>query len=498
MISFMGNTLKAILSFVTGILLARGLGPELYGVFSFLLASFIAMVALLEMGTSSAFFTFISQRNRSKIFFAYYLGWLLIQFIIIILFIAVLAPDQWVEQIWKNQSRQLVLTAFIAVFLQQQIWTLIAQVGESQRLTSRVQLINCSIALVHLILIASLFLYEQLTLSRIYFFISMEFVIAFIVGYKLLPIIYAENKEAFQEIVSEYWKYCLPLIPFAWVSMVMRFVDTWLLQHFGGSVEQAYYAVSSQFATISLIATASVLRILWKEVADAQEKGHMDQVREIYHRTSRILFFLAAIISGFLIPWTPDIIRLFLGEEYIQGSFVMALMFLYPIHQSLGQVNGTMFYALQLTKPYVKIGIVFMIVSIIVVYFMLASPDSLIPGLGLASTGLALKMVLLQFIGVNFSIWWLSRRQEWNYQILYQIIGLLMFLLTGYLIYIFTNTIFNEELHIIFQMLFAGIIYIFSSILILYSFPNFLLGMKRMEINNYVVKFFLFIKKIKA
>ena len=156
-------------TFLTGILLARGFGAETYGIYAFLLASFMAINTLLELGTSSAFYTFISKKNRSKNFFIYYLFWLFAQFIIIVIAIGIVIPDIWIEQIWKGQEKDIVLTAFIAIFLQYQIWTLIAQVGESQRLTGRVQILNVLIAICHLIVILFLYVLEELSLFTIYY-----------------------------------------------------------------------------------------------------------------------------------------------------------------------------------------------------------------------------------------------------------------------------------------------------------------------------------------
>lgn len=496
-ISFLGNISKAACTFLTGILLARGFGAETYGIYAFLLASFMAINTLLELGTSSAFYTFISKKNRSKNFFIYYLFWLFAQFIIIVIAIGIVIPDIWIEQIWKGQEKNIVLTAFIAIFLQYQIWTLIAQVGESQRLTSRVQILNVLIAICHLIVILFLYLLEELSLFTIYYLIMFEFIIAFFISFKLIPIIFSKEDEKPREIFLEYWVYCMPLIPFAGVNMIMRFSDTWLLQHFGGSVEQAYYAVSSQFANISLIATASVLRILWKEVADANEKKNPEIVRELYHRASKILYFFSVIISGFLIPWVPTIIKLTLGDEYIAGTSVMMLMFLYPIHQSLGQVVGTMFYALELTRIYVIIGISFMLISTISVYFFLASSDSYIPGLGLGSLGLALKMVILQFLGVNFSIWYLARIKGWTYNPLYQIFIMMIFFSIGFLSYFLVSKISFLSSSLILGFLLSGFLYLVFSIIILYIKPD-LIDVSRVEIKERIYVIFNFLRNRKA
>jgi O-antigen/teichoic acid export membrane protein len=485
LISAQANVAKAVLSFATGILLARGLGPEQYGVFAFLLASFTALRAVLDMGSSSAFFSFISKRNRSRSFIAYYLLWVLIQFLLPLFFIVLIAPDEWVKSIWEGEEKSRVIVAFVAVFLQQQMWSIVAQIGESQRLTVKVQLLNISIACFHLTVVGVLYWVEGLTIERVYYFISLEIVVATLVALKVFPLVYSDELSKPSAMLREYWVFCYPLIPYAWLGMVIGFADTWLLQHFGGAVEQAYYSVAAQFASISLIATTSVLRILWKEVAEANERGDKTHVQRIYERANRILFVLGASISGMLIPWTEEIIQLVLGNSYLEGAFVMALMFLYPIHQSLGQINGTMFFALELTRPYVLIGMVSMLISGIAVYFIIAPPTALLPGLGLASTGLALKMVVLQFLGVNFSIWWLSKNQGWKFYFVYQLVLVGLFLLLGFAAYYLVNFILDESVFVILRGGLAGMVYLFICALLLYRFPQFV-GFTRSEINHYL------------
>src|SRR5438477_7907587 len=78
--TLVANLLRAAFSFVSAIMIARGLGAAGYGDLNFLLGSFAAMSQLLDLGTSSAFYTFISQRRRSLSFALIYTGWMTFQF----------------------------------------------------------------------------------------------------------------------------------------------------------------------------------------------------------------------------------------------------------------------------------------------------------------------------------------------------------------------------------------------------------------------------------
>ena len=61
--SVLANVIRAAITLSTGVLIARWLGPESYGNMAFLLGVFVGVRQLLDMGSSAAFFTFLSQKR---------------------------------------------------------------------------------------------------------------------------------------------------------------------------------------------------------------------------------------------------------------------------------------------------------------------------------------------------------------------------------------------------------------------------------------------------
>ena len=114
------------------------------------------------------------------------------------------------------------------------------------------------------------------------------------------------------------------------------------------------------------------MQIFWKEISDAIAKGNDERVKHLYKKVSRLLFFISAVIAGFLIPISDVILRNILGENYLGGALTLSIMFIYPVYQSMGQVGGTMLYASEKVSVQSIIGIVFMITSMIVTYLVLA------------------------------------------------------------------------------------------------------------------------------
>jgi len=469
------NLLRSGLSFATGMLLARSLGPVSYGTMAFLLGTFVAIRQLLDMGSSAAFYTFMSQRPRSKRFVSSFFAWLGVQFVVPLCVVGLLLPSQWIATLWRGEPRSLVLLAFAAAFMQNSVWLVVQQAGESQRRTVWVQGVGVAVVGLHLVAMLLLLWLGRLGLYAIFVAVALEYLLAAVVVHNRLPAGSADASaptEAQSEpVLRQYLRYCLPLIPYSWIGFAYEFADRWLLQKFGGSVQQAYYAVGAQFSAVALIATSSILNIFWKEIAEAHYRGDVARTGMLYTRISRVLFLVGAMIAGFLCPWAEDLLRLILGAAYAGGAGTLIIMFLYPIHQSLGQIGGTMLYATERVMLQVATGMVFMLVSIGVTYLVLAPRNAAVPGLGLASTGLALKMVGVQFIQANFTAWLIARMWKWRFDWTYQAVGLLGCLGLGWFAHGAAIALAGSSWPLPAVMAVGGIAYVMLMAMFVYALP---------------------------
>lgn len=480
------NLSKALIGFATGLLVARGLGPEQFGKMMFLLGTFIAVRQLLDVGSSTAFFTFLSQRQRSSRFVAWFSVWLGVQFLVPLLAVGLLFPAIWIELIWKGEQRSLVVMAFVAAYLQSTLWAVMMQMGESQRLTRMVQGVSAAIAMFHLLLVAIAWWQEWLGIRLIFAAIAVEWALAAWVIAKHLrfPAVQDEN-ETFTGVVKEFGRYCLPLIPYSWLGFAYEFADRWLLQNYGGSVQQAYYAVAFQFGAVAGIATTSILNVFWKEIAEAHHQGNKERVAMLYRKVSRGLYFVAASVAGFLIPWSEDILLLTLGPAYMGGAAALTIMFLYPLHQSMGQIGGTMLYATGRVRAQVVIGMLVMATSIVVTYFVLAPAEASLPGFGLGSTGLAGKVVVMQFLSVNVIAIYLARILQIEFDWIYQPFGLVVCLGVGWLAYGIPRGLFDVPAHVWAGLLVSATLYLIMMAGTIWLKPS-LAGLSRNEMLDVV------------
>jgi O-antigen/teichoic acid export membrane protein len=481
------NIIRAFTSFASGTLLGRYLGPETYGTMSFLLGTFMGIRYLIDMGSSQAFFTFLSQRPPTRKFINLFIVWLFIQFLLPVIFIGLLFPSAWISSIWHNNSRVLVILAFAATFMQNTVWPVFQNAGESQRQTKMVQGVGVAISVLHLLAIIIFWYLGRLGIYVIFSVVALEYLFGSIIVQKWF--IYSKHKineldENYKTIIKKYYVFCLPLVPYAFCSFGFEFVDKWLLQSYGGSIEQAYYAIGMQLSYISLIATTSIIRILWKEVAEAYYSDNYELTGILYSKVSRVLFLVACICSGFLIPWSKVILNIIFGNAYLEGDLTLSILFLYPIHQSMGQIGSTMLFATEKTRIQVIISLIFMICSMIASYFLLASKKSLIPGFELGSLGLAVKMVVMQFFQVNAVAYIISRIFKWKFDWSYQFYSIGGCLIIGWvtqqvIVHISINLISNN----LAKITMGGILYFLTIIGFVYIFPQ-LAGIKRSDIDK--------------
>lgn len=486
--SLLATTIRMGLGFVTGLIVARGLGTANFGNYSFLLGSFNSITALFDMGTSAAFYTFLSQRKHSTKFYLYYISWLAVQFVLILALIAFIFPQTWRDKIWLGLPKQMIILSFLASFMVTKIWPTVMQAGETIRATVVVQLGNILLATLYFCVVLAMAVLHRFTIPNLFAaLICINLLFSLILAKRLKNDLVAEAEDGFSNVFGKFRSYCGPLAIYGLVGFAYSFADVWLLQKFGGAIEQGLYSVGYRFGAVCLIATTSILRIFWKEIAEANEFGDKKRIYYLYVKTSRSLCFVSAFGACFLIPFSKEILSL-LGSEYEAGYICLAIMFIYPIFQSLGQINGSYFHATAQTRLHSTIGIIKMIVSVPVTYFVLAPSSNMIPGLGLGSVGLALKIVILAAISVNISHFFICKISNGRLNIFNQFIsiGLLLaasFVIKFFLIWVWhvLDTPFSGLL----TMIFCVPIYVLIAGVIIYLFPG-LGGLERRQIISFV------------
>ena len=466
--TFLTGVLRAAISFFTGILIARYLGPDQYGRLAFLLAIFLSVKQITDLGTAQAFFYFMSQKKRTKDFIYKYFSWLFFQLFITIVLIIVIFPNELIVKLWHGENTTMIIVALCASFMQNTLWPAVQQALDSQRKNYLSQGIGATITIAHFLIIYFLIRLEQLGLYSLLFSVLIEYFLAAVLLFKFIDS--KESDEVVENgIIKLFFNYCKPLIIYNAIGFTYSFMDAWLLQKFGGNNNQSYFAISSQVASIALLATATITNIFFKEVTEYFYKGINEWVLQYYKKTTRFLFFFATMVTCLALPWIEDIIMMVYGEKFLLASATMLVMFFFPIHQSMGQIQSLFFLGTNNLKLYVNVGIVFMVLSIFITYFLFNYINTYYPDFKNVSIILAFKLVVLQFVQVNIIAYIIARKFKSKLDWIFQPVILLLFISFTYIssfisqeIYLFEKFYFNFIISIVFYLIFTIIFILFS------------------------------------
>lgn len=348
----------------------------------------------------------MSQGQDRRRHFKAFAVWTAARFVLIAA-VLVLLPRHWLAAMWVGHSRRLVLLAFCAFYFSVPLRAFLIQTAESVRQTVFIQASLAAFSALETAALFVLWRLELLSVSLALLLLSLEYagLLLFFLWRFNWNLVKGSEQRSRAQIVDQYASYCAPLVVMSLLDFPCQFADRWLLQRFGGSVEQGYFSFGQQFSTIALLATVSLLNIFWKEIAEAQSRGDWERVRGLYRRASRGLFFTAACGAGLLIPYSAWILTTLAGPQFAGGAVALGFMLLFPAFQSLGQLNGVYLYATEDTRTHMAITAAASLAGLPLTYLVLAP-------LGLGAAGLAGRWSLFLMLVISVQSWIVARRQK--------------------------------------------------------------------------------------
>ena len=205
----------------------------------------------------------------------------------------------------------------------------------------------------------------------------------------------------------------------------------------------------------------------------------------LFRRYIPMLYAIAAYFACFIAVEASKVTYIIGGERFQHATLAVMIMAFYPIHQTYGQLSGSIFYATGQTRLYRNIGVIFMILGLPITYFLLAPVK--IMGVNAGATGLAIKMVALQFIIVNVQLYFNSRLlglQFWRY-LGHQIISVGILLGCAYATRYCINRFFDLQDKVVLSFLLSGFLYSIIVMGVIYLQP-IIFGITRSDIHKII------------
>ena len=416
------NLVGLAINVVTQSIIPRGLGPKAYGDFNFLTNFFNQIVSFFDMGTSIGFYTKLSQRPKEFGLVSFYLYFIGIVSVTIMGLVVIIHMSQVFPEVFPNQKTQYIYMAAGFGIL---VWVvqIFNKIVDAYGLTVSGELARIFQKILGVAIILMLFIFHKLNLTHLFYYHYL--ILVFLCGAFIWVMVY--NKYSMKRdwtmtlvkikgYFKEFYHYSHPLFVYALVGLIAGILDRWLLQHYAGSVQQGFFGLSYQIGALCFLFTSAMTPLLLREFSTAFGDNDTKRMALLFRRYIPMLYSIAAYFGCFIAMQADKVIYIFGGNKYKEAAMAVTIMAFYPIHQTYGQLSGSVFYATGQTGLYRNIGIIFMLIGLPVTYFLIASREQW--GLNAGATGLAIKMVSLQLIAVNVQLYFNSRLLKlsfWKY-----------------------------------------------------------------------------------
>lgn len=256
-------------------------------------------------------------------------------------------------------------------------------------------------------------------------------------------------------------KYSFILTITAITSISLKLVDMIMIGKFLTLEEVGIYSIAAFIATVIETPLNAVERIATAGISRAFSTNNMNEIKEIYHKSSRYLMLLGGFITVIIISTIADVLSL-LPNDYSSGTMVTIILSLGAFINMATGVNHSIIY--NSNKYYWGAFFVFVLLVITIVgnYF-------LIPMLGIAGAAITTCIASIIYNLLKYVyIWFKFGLQPFDKKSLRIF---LIILLTGLVLY-FIPTIINKYVTIIAKGSIASILFA-TSVYYLKIVPEF-------------------------
>jgi O-antigen/teichoic acid export membrane protein len=475
------NIISSIIGAILISIVPKALGPVAYGQFVYLQEFFIKAIGFLDMGSSIAFFTKLSARAERKELILFYFLYSFFVLLIIFGFIFVCDTFGFLSAIIPNISIEYI---YLGLFFGFFTWftEIFIKISDAYALTVSVELIKVGHKIVSLLLLL-FFVYQLAFDLEIFFYFHYIVLISFLLIISWLFI----KKGIFQNIFNsqlpilnltkEFISYCHPLLVYSIVGLLAGLFDIWLLQKVAGSEQMGFYGLAYSLAAMCFLFTSAMTPIITREFSKSYEQKDIENMRKLFYRYIPMLYSIATFFAMFVSVQSENVLLIFTDEKFKDAFLVLVIMALYPIHQTYGQLSGSIFYATGQTKLMRNMALftqpLGMLATFILIYIF-----------ELGAVGLAWKMIVVQFIGVNIQLYFNAKllNLDMKHFLWHQIYSVVFF---GILAIISSSVVsFDSPL---INFLVSGVGYTFFVTISVYFFPQ-VFAINRDEIKENFIK----------
>ena len=481
-IKLLANIVTVIINAVIVAVVPTALGPISYGNFNYLQQFFNQLIAFVDLGTSSCFFTKLSADNDRRELLKIYALFSISLFSVLFLLVLLAKELGYAEFLLSDIPDSYIFYGFWFGFL---TWftQIYVKISDAYALTVSVE----AIKIIHKSLMLGVLLYFINYLPfdlYLYYYFHYLSLATFVIVISL--VFHNENifnidvfirKVGYKKVLNEFYQFCSPLLLFNIVAIGVGIIDIWLLQTVSGSIQTGFYGLAYSIAAMCCVFTSAMTPIITREFSKSFAKNDLLEMRRLFLQYVPILYALAAYFSIFIVFEVDNLLSVFTDERFKGAHIALLIIAFYPLHQTYGQINAALFFATDETRKYRNIGLISSLIGVIFSYLFIYQ-------LEFGAAGFAFKMVLTQLIAVNIQLFFNVRKLKLNFFhfINHQIYTVVIFVMMAY----FSSLIVDFE-NILVNIFVGGFLYSVLIVCCLCVFPS-VVGVSKQQLFSCLLK----------
>ncbi|WP_375580221.1 hypothetical protein ABWH96_04065 [Marivirga tractuosa] len=472
------NLFTVVVGFITTAIVPKTLGAANYGIFSYITDILTKIFVLFDLRSSTYFYIKYSQNTKNLVLLSFYLLYAFTISLSFILIVIILKITSLGHFIFHDISLKIILVGLLYVlsFWFQDILTkLLDATGE----TKKVEIFKVIGRISGLVFLLILYFSDKLTLYTYFFYSILVVLVSMIAAYiSLKPnfrSILKFSKFKFTYFLRKQLNYISPLFVYLFFGTIIAIFDRWFLQKEGGSIQQGYYGFAFLLSNIILIFLTSLIPLYTKELSIKSDSKV--EMKNVFLTYTPPIFSFVAFICCFCSIFSRDLILIFADTEYLNAELTVKIMFIYPLVSTFSNMSGAIIYTTSRTKIFRNLLLMLGPIHIITLILLVNQNF----GLGLGATGLAIKQVFLEALGVII-ILFLNARYL-NFGLLKFILKIAIIIIAFFGISILIKSIDYTAFNSIYIDFFLkGFVYSTSCAIFVFFFPK-LFGLNKAIIN---------------
>ena len=469
-------------------IISRSLGPNLYGQFRYLIYFFTLMSSFVGFG-GNYLTSELAKNHNDKGLISFYQAFMLISWFVAAIILTSVIYLNGANYLFPEVSNyRIIWLAFLLAFI-----TFISQMYETMTdacgLTKKASIYNLLSKLVGLIfLVVIIYFLKMINLYSV-FSVSIASAITslFAFGWVLISnkigiteylIIWSDFKNKF----ISFFNYSHPLLALSIVTFVFGVFTRWVLQYFGGSVEQGYFSFSDAFSGFIIIFANSIIPLLQREFSISYGNHNLGKMKLLFERSLLIFVTFATFFCVYLVYNTKMFTSLIGGHSFKGSILSTQVMLFYPIPYIANNILYATCYATSKTSLLRNVQISIGLLNSIITFFLIAPQKY--GGLHLGAFGFAISLVAVTYLNHIILLIYCSKIFDLNWiNLIFKYLRIIIiFIIIGAFSFIIGKTISSSPFINIFI---SGILYLIFAALFLLRFPV-ILSFTRSEVQSYI------------